>query len=77
MTYKILHYINQFFAGVGGEDAADYKPEVINEAKGPGLQINNLLKGEAEVVVTFICGDNYFATHSEEILIVNMKKHEL
>ena len=68
MTYKILHYINQFFAGVGGEDAADYKPEVVSGAKGPGLQINNLLKGEAEVVVTFICGDNYFATHSDEIL---------
>ena len=22
--YKIVHYINQFFAGIGGEEKADY-----------------------------------------------------
>lgn len=68
MTYKILHYINQFFAGVGGEDAADYHPEVKMGPVGPGVQINNLFAGEGEVVVTFICGDNYFATHTEDVL---------
>ena len=26
--YKIVHYINQFFAGIGGEEKADYKPEL-------------------------------------------------
>ena len=25
--YKIVHYINQFFAGIGGEEKADYKPK--------------------------------------------------
>ena len=25
---KVVHYINQFFAGIGGEDKADYKPEI-------------------------------------------------
>ncbi|ANZ46266.1 beta-aspartate methyltransferase [Cloacibacillus porcorum] len=68
MTYKILHYINQFFAGVGGEDAADYEPEIKKGAVGPGLQLNNLFHGEAEVVATFICGDNYFATHTGQVL---------
>ncbi|MBP8914576.1 MAG: hypothetical protein KBG37_07925, partial [Bilophila sp.] len=23
MAYKLVHYINQFFAGIGGEDKAD------------------------------------------------------
>lgn len=68
MTYKIMHYINQFFAGVGGEDAADYQPEVKIGAVGPGMQINKLLEGEGKVVATFICGDNYFATHTEDVL---------
>ncbi len=68
MTYKILHYINQFFAGVGGEETADYEPEIKKGAVGPGLQINNLFRGEAEVVATFICGDNYFATHTGQVL---------
>lgn len=27
-TYKIVHYINQFFAGIGGEEKADIVPEV-------------------------------------------------
>ena len=26
--YKVVHYLNQFFAGIGGEDKADYKAEV-------------------------------------------------
>ncbi|WP_156888510.1 glycine/sarcosine/betaine reductase selenoprotein B family protein, partial [Proteocatella sphenisci] len=25
---KAIHYINQFFAGIGGEDKADYGPHI-------------------------------------------------
>ncbi|NLC03217.1 MAG: hypothetical protein GX787_02925, partial [Tissierellia bacterium] len=25
---RVVHYINQFFAGIGGEEMADHKPEV-------------------------------------------------
>lgn len=35
MSKVIVHYINQFFAGKGGEDMADYKPEVIDGTAGP------------------------------------------
>ena len=35
---KIVHYINQFFAGKGGEDVADYKIEVIDGNAGPGFR---------------------------------------
>ncbi|MDG2830106.1 glycine/sarcosine/betaine reductase selenoprotein B family protein, partial [Vibrio parahaemolyticus] len=24
---RIVHYLNQFFAGIGGEEKADYEPE--------------------------------------------------
>lgn len=57
---KVVHYINQFFAGVGGEDKADYKPEVREGAVGPGLALNAAFKGEAEITHTVVCGDSYF-----------------
>lgn len=37
---KVVHYINQFYAGIGGEDKADYKPEVREEPVG---QEHNLI----------------------------------
>ena len=63
---KIVHYINQFFAGIGGEEKADHKPEVREEVVGPGLAIQAGFKGEAEIVATVICGDSYFGENMEE-----------
>lgn len=62
---RVVHYINQFFAGVGGEDKADYKPETREGAVGPGVALNAAFKGEAEVVATVICGDSYFNENLE------------
>lgn len=53
--YKIVHYINQFFANVGGEDMADYKPELREGAMGPGLKLAELLGEDYEIVGTIIC----------------------
>lgn len=63
---KVVHYINQFYAGIGGEEKADYKPEVREGAVGPGTQLNSLFKGEGEIVATVICGDSYFNENIEE-----------
>jgi len=57
---RIVHYINQFFAGIGGEEKADIKPELREGVVGPGLALNAQFKGEAEIVATIICGDSYF-----------------
>lgn len=67
MAYKVVHYINQFFAGIGGEDKADIAPEVRDGVVGPGLGLNKLLAPDAEIVATVICGDNYFATNSDKV----------
>lgn len=61
---KCIHYINQFFAGVGGEDLADFEPELREGVVGPGLALDKAL--DAEVTHTIICGDNFMATHEEE-----------
>lgn len=64
--YKVVHYINQFYAGIGGEEKADHKPEVREGFLGPGMGLNGLLKGKAEIVATVICGDSYCNENLEE-----------
>jgi glycine reductase len=66
MPKKVVHYINQFFAGIGGEDKADYKPEIRAGIVGPGLALKAALGNEYEVVATVICGDNYFGSNIDK-----------
>lgn len=66
MTLRVVHYINQFFAGMGGEDTAHVPPESREGFVGPGMQINALLGDEGAVVGTVICGDSYYGEHIEE-----------
>ena len=79
MTYKVVHYINQFFAGIGGEEKADIAPEVREGVIGPGMALNNFLKkGDAEIVATIICGDSYFAENMDsasDFVVEAMKKY--
>jgi glycine reductase len=63
---KVVHYINQFFAGIGGEEKADYKPELREEVVGPGAALEAAFGDEAEIVATIICGDSYFNENLDE-----------
>ncbi len=68
---RVVHYINQFFAGVGGEDAAGSAPEVRSGPIGPGRRLQQLLGTDHEVVATVFCGDDHAAGEPgavEEIL---------
>lgn len=63
---RVVHYINQFYAGIGGEEKADVPPEVREGVVGPGLALQTGLGEEYEVVATVICGDTYFGSHIDE-----------
>lgn len=63
---RVVHYINQFFAGIGGEEKADIPPELKEGFVGPGMALNKAFKGEAEIVATVICGDSYFNENLEK-----------
>ncbi len=63
---RVVHYINQFFAGIGGEEKADIAPELRDGVVGPGMAFNKEFKDEAEIVATVICGDSYFNENLEE-----------
>ncbi len=76
--FKVVHYINQFFAGIGGEEKADIRPELRDGVVGPGMALNAAFAGEAEVVATIICGDSYFNENLEEAkaeILEMIKKH--
>ena len=66
MSKRVVHYINQFFAGIGGEEKADIKPEVREGVVGPGMALNTALGQEVEIVATIICGDSYFNENLDE-----------
>lgn len=55
---RIVHYINQFFAGVGGEDSAGSGPVLVPGAVGPGRRLAELLAPDHEIVATVWCGDD-------------------
>ena len=64
------------FGGIGGEDKADYEPEVQEKVIGPGLALAQGLGDDYEIVATVICGDNYFGENLDEATdtIVEMVK---
>jgi len=64
---KVVHYLNQFFGGIGGEDKADAQPRLIENAVGPGRAFQNALKDRGAVIATVICGDNYVAENMEKV----------
>ena len=56
----VLHYLNQFFGGLGGEEKGNEPVRVVEGPVGPGNALRQALGPEHEVVATVICGDNYF-----------------
>ena len=66
MTIRVVHYINQFYAGIGGEEKADCPPEIREGFVGPGMGLNGAFGNEAEIVATVICGDGYYGEHTDE-----------
>ena len=67
-TLRILHYINQFYGGIGGEDKASVGLSTKDGPVGPGMLMKAVLAGRGEIVKTVICGDNYISEHQAEVI---------
>jgi len=63
---KIVHYINQFYAGIGGEEKAGVGPEKRDGFVGPGQALSGALADVAEIVGTVFCGDDYVNENVDE-----------
>ena len=71
---RVVHYLNQFFGGIGAEEQAGMGLEARNGAVGPGKLLEQLLGEGAEVVMTLVCGDNYAVEHEEELVTSVLEK---
>jgi glycine reductase len=64
----IVHVVNQFFAGFGGEDKAGMPVGVIEGSAGAARGLQLQLGGEAKIGCTIYYGDNYFHEHKEDAM---------
>jgi betaine reductase len=71
---RIVHYLNQFFGGIGGEDRAGTQLDCRDGAVGPGKVVEQLLGTDARIVLTLICGDNYAVEHQDEVVASALEK---
>ncbi len=61
----VVHFLNQFFGGIGAEEQA-YAPVQEKEGPvGPGRALQAALGDQAAVVSTIVAGDNYFTEEVE------------
>jgi glycine reductase len=65
---RVVHYLNQFFGGLGGEEQAGAPLQVRAGGVGPGKLFEQLLGSDAQIVATLICGDNYAVENSAAVV---------
>jgi glycine reductase complex component B subunit gamma len=66
-TIRVVHYLNQFFAGLGAEAQAGTEPGKKAGAVGPGIALQRVLGEGAQVTATVYCGDNYANEQADAI----------
>lgn len=62
---RVVHYINQFYAGIGGEEMAGQAPIKMDALPPISQQLQANLGDAAEIVATIVCGDSYFNENLE------------
>jgi betaine reductase len=63
---RVVHYVNQFFGGIGGEEKANVGVSVKTGAVGPGRALEAALGEGARVEATIVCGDNFATDQAED-----------
>lgn len=71
---RVVHYLNQFFGQIGGEEQANVGFSVKEGPVGPGVLLQNELGDTAEIVATIICGDDFFSINPDENAAIGLEK---
>jgi glycine reductase complex component B subunit gamma len=71
---RVVHYLNQFFGGIGSEEHAGTPLQARDGAVGPGRLLEPLLGDETRIVLTLICGDNYAVENQEVVTASAIEK---
>lgn len=69
MAFRILHCLNQFFAGVGGEEAASLEARIEPGPRGPGRLLEQI-DPEVRVIATLTFGDDWLVAGGDEAVAV-------
>jgi glycine reductase len=69
-SLRVVHYLNQFFGGIGGEDMASMPPHLQEGPVGAGRALQQALQAEGTIAATVICGDNYLNDARDDALPV-------
>ncbi len=62
---RVVHYLNQFFGGIGAEEHANIPIQVRDGPVGPARILDQALGDVGSVVATIIGGDNYVVEESD------------
>ena len=65
---RVIHYLNQFFAGLGGEEQSNHGAVCFDGPRGPGQLLLRLAQEQSldvEIVATIAAGDNFVAEQIE------------
>ena len=63
---RVVHYVNQFFGGIGGEDHASVGVTTKAGPVGPGRALAAALGDGARIEATIVCGDNFASDRAED-----------
>ncbi|MFI5401138.1 MAG: glycine/betaine/sarcosine/D-proline family reductase selenoprotein B [SAR324 cluster bacterium] len=71
---RVAVYLNQFFAGLGGEEQANTGVSCQSGAVGAARALQQALGSQGQVVGTLICGDNHFNENVQKALAELVKR---
>jgi glycine reductase complex component B subunit gamma len=64
---RVVHYLNQFFGGIGAEEHAGTPLQERDGAVGPGRLLEPLLGDGARIVMSLVCGDNHAVENQQAV----------
>ncbi len=65
---RVVHYVNQFFAGIGGEEMAHVGISLASEVVGASRALQQALGTQGTLLGTIIGGDNYVSEQRAEAI---------
>jgi glycine reductase len=69
-----VHYLNQFFGGIGAEEHAGAPLQARDGPVGPGRLLEPLLGDGTRIVMTLVCGDNHAVENQEAVTASAIEK---